>query len=233
MTTFDSIVTRMKIFLNDESAATWDTEMLATFLNDGIRDYSQYFPLLKTGTINIADDDNEYDLPTDFQSIHSVEYPDGEDPPRYLIFKPFTGPLWWSEEYNYDIVNHYDATDPPELWISADSPSTGQTAVITYNATHTLITNTAAISGSITVPEWHQQLLTKYVQWQAARHLASAEEQSPTSNSSLLMAQLAQNARRLALDYSTALQQALFIAEGKSTSFNWTEYYGAGVERIY
>ena len=233
MATFDSIVTRMKVFLNDEGAATWDTEMLATFLNDGIRDYSQYFPRLITTTINVSDDDNEYDLPADFMTVHSVEYPTGQDPPIYLIYKKFTGPLWWQEEYNYDIINHYDDTDPPELWISADSPATGETIAIIYNGHHQLITNTAAISGTNTIPPWHQQLLTKYVYWQAALHLASSEQQSPTSNSSLLMAQLAQNARRLALDYSTNLQQALFAAEGKSEPTNWTENNNTGVERIY
>ena len=53
-TTFAALITRIQISLNDEAAATWDTEMLATFLNDAIRDYSHHFPMQATDSIALT-----------------------------------------------------------------------------------------------------------------------------------------------------------------------------------
>ena len=62
MTTFAAFITRLAISLNDEGAATWDTEMLATFLNDAIRDYSNHFPLEETDPVSLTTGTAEYDL---------------------------------------------------------------------------------------------------------------------------------------------------------------------------
>jgi hypothetical protein len=230
-TTFDSFVTRLKISLNDKTAVTWDTEMIATFLNDGIRAYSQHFPRIITDSIALTTGTAEYDLNADYMGVLSVEYPDGEDPREYLKRRPYTHDDFWSESGRYAIIEAHDDNNPPQI-IFSDDVATGETAVVEYNAHHLLISDTALISGTCTIPVQHQHLLTKYVMWQAALHLASAEQQSPTSNSSLLMAQLAQNARRLALDYSTTLQQAIYAAEGQSTAVNWMKS-GTGMERVY
>lgn len=231
-TTFDSVVTRLKITLNDKTATTWDTEMIATFLNDAIRDYTQHFPIQATDTIAMTTGTDTYDLNTDFMNVVSVEYPDGEDPREYMLRRPYTHPDFWNVEGYYDIVHNDDDTNPSEI-VFSDAVATGETAVVQYNAHHALITDTALISGNITVPPYHQHLLTHFARWQASLHLASAEQQTPTSNSSLLMAQLAQNARRDSLAYSTALQQAIFAADAKiSEQHHWT-VKGTGVERIY
>ena len=230
-TTFDSFVTRLKITLNDKTASTWDTEMIATFLNDAIRDYSQHFPRIITDSIALTTGTAEYDLNADFMGVLSVEYPDGEDPREYLTRLPYTHDTFWGLDGFYDIIPAKDDNNPAQI-VFSDDVATGETAVVEYHAHHLLISDTALISGTCTVPVQHQQLQTKYVMWQAAAHLASAEQQSPTSNSSLLMAQLAQNARRLELSYSTAVQQALYADEGRSTAVNWIKKE-SGMERIY
>jgi hypothetical protein len=231
--TFDALVTRIKITLNDKSATTWDTEMIATFLNDAIRDYSNHFPKQESFSLpGVTGTLREWDLPIDFFRVISVEHPDGEDPPIFFKRRPYTHPFFFQEERYYDIRSNHDDDDPSQIIFSQER-LTGSTSVIEYHAHHTLIADTALISGDCTVPPHHQHLLTHFCRWQASLHLASAEQQSPTSNSSLLMAQLAQNARRDALTYSTAVQQALWSADGESQPRNWTEYSNAGVERIY
>ena len=226
-----ALVTRIQISLNDEGAATWDTEMLATFLNDAIRDYSQHFPRILTDSISLTTGTAEYNLNADYMGVLSVEYPDGEDPREYSVRMPYTHDDFCSEDGRYDIIPHHDESDASQI-VFSDDVATGETAVVQYHATHQLINDTASIAGSNTVPAQHQQLLTKYVMWQAAQHLASAEQQSPTSNSSLLMAQLAQNARRLELSYATAVQQAVYADEGKSTTINWIKN-SSGMKRVY
>ena len=229
--TLNDFVNRIQVFLNDEGDATWDTEMIATFLNDAIRDYSQHFPRIKTQTINMADDDNDYPLAADFLGVLSVEYPVGEDPPEYLVRKNYTDPGFWDCDDYYDIIHNTDDANPDDIWISAD-PSSGETALVTYHAYHQLIADPTTPTETNTVRETHQHLLVLNVQWKASIHLMNAEQQSPTSNSSLLMAQLAQNARRNELSYHTALQQAIYADEGRSRHINWTEQNPA-VQRIY
>jgi hypothetical protein len=223
------LIDRCQVFLNDEKDTSWDTEMIGTFLNDAIRDYSQHFPRVRQETINLVVGQNIYDLPADLLGLIAVEYPGGQNPPEYLGRKAFTAASFWWQKGFYDVVYNRDDANVDELWLSTD-PSAGQTAVIHYNAAHQLMADPAAPTETNSVPELHQPLLVKYVAWQAALHLASAEQQNPTSNSSLLMAQLAQNARRSELSYHTALQQAIYAREGLSRVMGWRENGGG---RIY
>ena len=219
-TTWAALIDRCESSLNDAGNAEWSTAEIAEWLNDFTRDYSQYFPLLKTQTIACSAGDQEYDLSADFLAMLVVEYPTGEQPPRYLARLAFTHPDWAGGERWYDIIEHSDDTDPAELWISA-SPAVGESIAVQYHAHHALIADTASVSGSATVPPVHQPLAIKYVLWQAALQLLFAEQQSPTSNSSLLMAQLSQNARRLEAAYHTAVRQALYAADGRCQVTPW------------
>jgi hypothetical protein len=219
-TEFADLVDRCSTALNDENNATFSDAQIAVWLNDAIRDYSQHFPLQQVASIACSAADQEYDLPADFLGILAVEYPTGETPKAYLSRLPFTHQDFGSSEKWYDIRPQRDESDRDELILSA-SPSAGQSIQILYNGHHALIANPSSISGDNTVPVIHQQLMIKYVSWQGALFLAAAEQASPTSNSSLLMAQLSQNARRLESGYHTAVKQALFGADGASVVQGW------------
>ncbi len=116
-TTFSALITRIQISLNDEAAATWDTEMLATFLNDAIRDYSNHFPMQASDSIATSDGFNNYSLNADFMNVISVEFPDGETPRAYLDRRPYTHPDFWTEDGYYDIIHnsrrHHTRPDHP------------------------------------------------------------------------------------------------------------------------
>ena len=218
--TFTSIIKRCSVSLNDEAKATWDTEMLGNWLNDAIREYSQYFPRILTDTISCATGTNAYELNSDYIGVISVEYPTGEDPPEYLSRLSYKHRDFWTGSSWYDILPRADDDDLSEIWIAND-PTTGESIEVQYNAHHALMSDPAAPTGDNTVPPAHQHLLVKYVIWQASLHLMFAEEQSPTSNSSLLMAQLSQNARRSEASYHTSLRQALYAADGVSEPAQW------------
>jgi hypothetical protein len=128
-------------------------------------------------------------------------------------------------------VRRHDDTDRSELWVAAET-SSGESIAVLYQAHHALMPDLAAPSGESSVPPAHQPLLVKYVLWQAALHQMFAEQQSPMSSSSLLMAQLSQNARRLESSYHTAVRQALYAAEGQSRTATWVRK-GDFHERIY
>jgi hypothetical protein len=82
------------------------------------------------------------------------------------------------------------------------------------------------------VPPHDHYLISFYVFWQYVLALAIAEQLTPTSTSSLLMAQLAQNARRAENAYHVALRQTLYATQGESKPAKWIRG-GDDLERIY
>lgn len=215
MTTFAELVNRCETDLNDESNSTWTAAQIVKWLNDAICDYSQHFPRIMTQTISAAADTNAYDLAADFMGVLSVEYPTGQDPKEYLSRLSYKHGDFWNFDSWYDILPRSDETDVSEIMISHD-PAGTESIEIEYHAHHDLVTDADDTSGDVTVPPNHQHILVKFTLWQATNHLLFSEQKSPTSNSSLLMAQLSQNARRLEASYHTSLQQALFAADGES-----------------
>ena len=129
-TTFAALVTRIQISLNDEAAATWDTDMLATFLNDGIRDYSNHFPRILTDSITLTAATQEYDLNTDFMGVLSVEQPDGEDPREYMDRRPYTHPEFWDEDGYYDIIPRDDDDSDTSQIVFLSDLTTADVAVV-------------------------------------------------------------------------------------------------------
>ena len=214
------VVDRCENALNDAGNAEWTTAEIAEWLNDFVRDYSQYFPLVKTQNITAIASTHEYNLNVDFTGVLSVEYPTSQDPPEYLSRLVYTHADFWTGSRWYDIVTRSNDTDADELWIS-DTPDGGEGIDVIYNGRHAIIADTSSISGNNTVPPEHQHLAIKFVMWQATLQLMFAEQVSPTSSSSLLMAQLSQNARRLEASYHTAIRQALYAADGESRPVTW------------
>jgi hypothetical protein len=218
--TFSNLITQISYEMVDTS---WDDAYVGYWLNMAIRDYSKYFPLVKIQTITTLLNDNQYDLASDFMDVIAVEYPTGETPPQYLSRRAFTQPDFWESDYWYDIIEHKDDTDPDELLISKTTLAADDSIDVHYHGHHALIANPASVTGNCTVPVYHHNLLSLYVFWQNALSLANTEQQSPTSSSSLLMAQLAQNARRAENAYHVALQQALYADRGKSRPVQWVD----------
>ena len=232
MTTWAKLIDQCENAVNDEDNSTWTVSQFIKWINDAVRDYSNHFPRIQTDSISLTTGTAEYDLNVDYLGVLSVEYPDGEDPREYLVRRSYRHADFWSVDGYYDIVKTGDVAAALSRLIFSEDVTTGETAVVEYHAVHDLITDASDLAGTVTVPDPHQPLLVKYVQWQATANLTFAEQQSPTSNSSLLMAQLAQNARRFELSYATALLQAVYASEGESQPLNWmTEE--SGMERVY
>ncbi len=217
MTTFSELRDRVENAVNDPTNTFFSADLVAEWIEDAIREYSQHFPRRARQTIAAADNDRAYDLNTDVQDILSVEYPQGENPPKYLTRRPYTHPDFWEEDGYYDWFRHHDAQDAPELYIST-IPSTGEDIRVTYLGDHD---SSFSAGTTISVPERHEPILIKFCVWQAVKILEQAEEQAPTSNSSLLMAQLAQNAYRAERAYYDVLRRALAGQEGRSTTTRW------------
>lgn len=227
MTTLAELIDLCELDLIDPGNATWAAADIQQWCVDAIADYSLHFPRKQTDDITTSLNDRAYDLNDDFFSVVSVEYPQGDDPPKYLQPRSHTHPDFWIASGYYDIILRGDDQDLSEIWISA-KPAASQTIRVNYLSHHDLPTQT---SDNLTVPDYHQHILRNYVLWRAALHLKAAEEVSPTSNSSLLMSQFAVNADRLRRAYVDSLAKALFSIS-RSRPVSWQ---GQTVEstRIY
>ena len=217
MTTLAQLADRAQAAVSDGAAATWSQDQMEAWAVEAIRDYSNYFPRRLQATITTTLDERTYDLPAGLLAVASVEYPAGEDPPQYLARHSYTDPAFWQADGHYDLVRSRDATGTAELTIST-KPAAGETIAVHYLAIHDVTVESA---DTITVPAAHEPILIEFIIWRAWLERLGAEQQSPTSNSSLLLSQYAANADRARRNYVQALGRARVQAAGESRSARW------------
>jgi hypothetical protein len=202
--------------LADSSNATFAEADIMQWCIDAIADYTQHFQRELDVDLVTSLNDRTYDLPTIVMGVVSVEYPQGEDPPKYLQPRGHTHPDFWIVAGYYDHIVSGNDTDADEIWIS-EKPAASETIRVRYRAHHDLPT---ADTDELTVPDEHQYILRNYVLWRAALQLKALEEASPTSNSSLIMSQLAINSDRMRRAYVDSLAKALY-AVSRSKPVSW------------
>ena len=118
MTTLQDLIDYSEADLYDDTNNTWKATDIAQWLRDAIVDYSQHFPQLATQTINMTTGTNQYDLVDQLIDVISVEYPSGEDPKEYLKRRHYLHQYFWSEEGYFDVLMHYNDSDPAGLGLS-------------------------------------------------------------------------------------------------------------------
>lgn len=217
MTTLQNLIDACEADLDDSGNSTWAAADVEQWCRDAIADYSLHFPRNLQDDITTVLNDRQYDLPADFRTPLSVEYPQGEDPPQYLQPRSQYHPSFWNEDGFFAIYTHLDDTDPDEILISTKPPA-DETIRVIYQSVHD---NTILTSGAVTVPDEHHHILRNYVLWRAALQLKAAEEAAPTSNSSLLMSQYAINVDRARRAYVDALAKAVY-AQSQGGPVSWS-----------
>jgi hypothetical protein len=224
--TAQNLVDQAQNSLDDSGASVFSEAELLQWLNEAIREYSQHFPRKLYTDITAVADTREYNVAWNANAILSVEYPYGQDPPEYSHRRHYAARGWSDDEF-YDFVSRKDLTATPQIWLSFE-PTADEVLRVFYTAPHVY---TLILADNVTVPGEHHHVLIQYVLFAAARQLQQAEQASPTNSSSLLMAQLANNTRRLELAYLNALNRILFHRQGNSQAVVWGE--APGVQRIY
>ena len=196
----------------------WSDAELLLFLNEAIREVSQHLPRLVETRLAAVAGVRRYALPADARALLSVEYPEGRDPAVYLTRLAHKSRRFAQGGLlsAYDFLPRHDLTAAPVLLLSFD-PTAGETLVVRHTRAHATV---AAADDYLTVPADHHHVLLGYVLFAAARQLQTAEQANPTGGS-LLMAQLAANARRHELAYLNALNRILTQRQGESSVVAW------------
>jgi hypothetical protein len=195
----------------------WSDLQVNQWINDAIADYGQSFPRQVTVEIATAADQQQYELPQDFQSAVSVEYPANEQPPEYLRRLAHTHVEFWELGGRYDVVRRGDGSAVDELWIS-DEPLDDEVIRVEYLADHASLDDDG---DACTVPDRHLELLVLFVNWAALQELASSEARDPDPTT-LAMSVLDTNAMRAERAYRTAVKEALRAA-AESAVVSWGE----------
>ena len=195
---------------------TWSDAALLLFLNEAIREYSQHLPRLGETQLAAAAGVRRYGLPVDTRAVLSVEYPEGRIPACYLARLAYKGRRFAGAGAAYDFLPRHDLTAAPALLLSFN-PAAGETLLVRHTRPHAAV---ATVNDYLTAPSEHHHVLVGYVMFAAARQLQAAEQAAPTGGS-LLMAQLAANARRHELAYLNALNRILTQRQGESGVVVW------------
>ena len=225
MTTRLDINTLCRRRLGDQTAPqAFTDEQINQWINDAIEEYSRYFPRRKAYAIACAAGDRQYDLPTDFRGLISVEYPAGGDPPTYLERRDYRHPDFWQADGCYDIVHRSDAGDPDELWIST-RPALGETITLEYLGDHDFVDDDI---DALSVPDAHLEALVLHVRWSSLQALASAEAANPDPNNVLLDRYEANVVRAERLYYRKIEEYGRLEAESGATPWSMDKW-----DRVY
>lgn len=207
-----------RVALDDVAEANWSDDELLVFLAEAVREYSQHLPRASETTLAALAGTRRYSLPWDTTAVIAVEYPAGMEPPARLRRRRYKSPAFEAARH-YDVLLSHDLTAPPALLLSFD-PTAGETIAVRYLRPH----ESSLTAGTyLTVRADHHHVLVQYILFAAARRLQSREQTTPTNNSSLLMGQLAANARRLELAYLNALNRILYHRLGEGEAVGWGE----------
>lgn len=186
------------------------------YINDAIADYSISFPRKLNTTLNCSTNDKTYDLPAGFRGPISVEYPSGEDPPKYLKRLDYT--MFCSDDRPgyYDIIRRDQQSDVNELWIS-EKPTTGETIVVYFLADHDSLDDDPDVC---TILDRHLELIVLFVRWACFQELATTESMDPDPTN-LSLGTLELNAFRAKREYRTKLDDWL-VKESESGTITWS-----------
>ena len=217
MTTLAQLTQQCRNLIGDWSSTYYTEAILYDYINRGVEEFSKYFPLVSEYALSTTLNTRMYDLEADFLEAISVEYPTGENPPKYLLRRSYTHPNFWIENGYYDIVPSHDATstNPTQIYIS-QKPAASQTITVKYHAMHPALT---ASSDVCTVPAHLIHLIGLFVRWKVWQEIATAEGMDP-DQTKLLAATQEVNSTRAERIYRTALKeaQATFV---ESAQVHW------------
>lgn len=155
MTTWANLLADIRVDLKDTGTTTrWTDAALMLWGKDAIRDYSQYFPRYVSRATMVLTS-GRASLPSDFISVVNVECPQD----RYLEprqTRPGSQFLVSSRPAVYYIEGGYIYLD--------GTPLDGETALLTYNAYHTV---PVATDTAMTVPDTDLEIIRLYVRAKA------------------------------------------------------------------
>ncbi len=170
------------------SAEVWPEATINAWIQEAIQDFSGYFPRETSGLLDLTDDERVYalsDLEAGIFAVIQVEYPYGEDPPRFLARKQESAGI--VGEAVFDVRG-----SPPSDLVLGEKPSTGEQARIVYTCGHIKPIDDSDV---ITVPDNRLEAIIEFVRWQAVREAEMNQTMDPDTKN-LVLSEIGLNSGR-------------------------------------
>lgn len=159
----------MRLALPDSTA--WPDDALNGWIDEAIRAYSTHFPLTHEFAIQAISGQRLYEMSFDraIMGVLQVEYPAGQEPPRYLKRLRRAHPCFVGGPV-YDF--YVDGFPETPVLILGETPASGQAIQVLIETPHHIPTGDASV---LSVPETHIEALRLYVIWQALQQAENRE----------------------------------------------------------
>ena len=200
---------------------------MTAFINDAIRAYSNEKPRRLRHSLALITGTQAYDLPRGrgFMRLLAVEYRAGEHPPIYLAQVEEWDPSFGGAGQVYALraaADDIDADDDSVLAsiVFAEPVTTGETAVLTYEAVHDAVSDDNDV---LTVPEAHLEAIIAFVDFRAHWERESTETYTGSS-SSLILSQLGENGRRAWNRYKEILASQTPVGGWRVENPSWGDW---------
>lgn len=205
----------------------YPNDSLDAWIREAIALYSSDFPRRLRYTLSLTTGTQAYVLPGghDFQAITQVEYPSGSWPPTIIDQAEEWSVAFQSGDPVYSLRPPADtatASTDDDAWliVFAETVATGESAIIDYTTTHRL-PDIGDDDCYITVPAWHIEAITAYVQFRAFVYLQT-EEAMDVSNISIVLAQLGDEANQAWRHYRQVLERLQYSSSATSARSDWS-----------
>jgi hypothetical protein len=200
----------------------WPDATLEAWIADAIRDYSHFFPYVVEKSYTFVAASRSFTIsnlsPTPLEVLR-VEYPDGEEPPRYLSRLSMTSDEFWDGPY-YEVRGV-----PPNEIFMGEEAAIDDVVVVRYNAIHTIPSGGSSV---LTIPDRHLEAIRLFCVWKAAEEIAMTEEIDPDTRE-FLVSQMGLNVIRCERIYRNKIQEY----QNASLSERSGAWSMDGIDRIY
>jgi len=195
-------------------ATDWPNATLDAWIIAGIRLYSAHFPRHWRAAIELVDPLDTYVLPGGYeiQALLSIEYPAGEDPPRFcrLVAEDSAEFASGGDYYALRGASATGTAAQVGQIVLAKMPEAGDTCYVEYLGGHTL----PAVGGDttvITVPAQHTEAITSFVEF-CALHELEVDEAAALDATTVALSQLGQEARRAWVRYKEIMDRLVWLS---------------------
>lgn len=206
-----------RLSLADTTA--WPNATIDAWIIAGIRLYSAHFPRHWRAELELLEGVNEYVLPGGHEHVAllSVEYPAGEDPPRFCRLVAEGSAAFASGGDYYALRGASASGSAAQVGqvVLAKDTELGDTCYVEYLAAHTLpaVGSDATV---IMVPAQHVEAIVSFVEF-CALHELEADEAAALDETTIALSQLGQQARRAWLRYKEVMDRLVWLWPGPAT----------------
>ena len=207
----DATVIEVRRYFRD---VKWSNEAVKAWVRDAVRDYSNYFPVVKDVTGAATTGTYEYDIAYLVLGLVEFQYPTGEDPPEFPEQRNHREPHFFGDGISYYDLITFAGKNAAELWLS--DPETGSSYNLKIQTEHEWTASGTDYLAD--VPDSSRHVIVQYAIWQCWREMLTIERENTDKDR---RAYLAEQAADAASSYSMYIDAIKANRPAESQFVKW------------